>query len=45
MAEFVAQPRAPELENLIRRTDDDARETQNFLALVGKHDSRAIPLE
>ena len=45
MSEFVAQTRAPDVENLIRRTDDNARETQNFLAVVRKRDSRAIPLE
>jgi hypothetical protein len=32
-------------ENFIGRTDDNARETQNFLAVVGNHDTRAIPLE
>ena len=45
MSGFVAQPRAPHVENLIRRTDDNARETQNLLAFVGKHDARAIPVE
>jgi hypothetical protein len=45
MVELLAHPRAPNAENFIRRTNDNARETQNFLAVVGKHDTRAITLE
>jgi hypothetical protein len=39
------QPRVPDAENLIRRTDDDGRETQYLVAFGSKHDMRAIPLE
>jgi hypothetical protein len=45
MGEPVAHPRAPDAENLIRRTHGDPRETQNFLTVVGKRDTRAISLE
>jgi hypothetical protein len=45
MGQLVAQPLSPNAENLIRRTDDNPRETQNFLAFVSEHDTRAIPLE
>ena len=45
MSEFVAQPRAPDKENPIRRSDNNARETKHILSFVSKHDTRAIPLE
>ncbi len=45
MDELIAHPRAPNAENFIRRTHDNARETQNLLTVVGNHDTRAIPLE
>jgi hypothetical protein len=45
MGELIAHPRAPDAENLIRRGDDNARETENLLAVVSNHDTRAAPLE
>jgi len=45
MGALVAHPHAPDAQNLVGRTDGYARETQNSLAVVGKHDTHAIPLE
>ena len=45
MHELLAHPNVPDTDNFIRRTDDNARKTQNFLAVVGNHDTRAISLE
>jgi hypothetical protein len=41
----LAHPCAPDAENVIRRTHDNARKTQHPLAVAGNRDTRAITLE